>query len=615
MFCTFARQNSKVQTTMRLFPLLIALLLAACGGSPEVDALLAVADSLSGVKPDSALRLLQQQEAGVPHWSKGQRMRHALLTAKAMNKAYVPLTADSLMTVVADYYDRHGTPNEQMEAHYLLGCTYRDLGEAPAALAAYQDAIDRADTLATDCDHAQLCRVYSQMAELFYRQNLMQDNLESLNASVRHAKMANNTFIVLNIYAHKMAAYGRLGMDDSVIVICDHIINNYYFKGKRQEAAQYFGLAINSYLQRGDLQMANSLIEAYENETGYFTPDGHVESGREAFLYSKGMYMLATGQLDSAEICFREELRYGKDFENQNMASWGLSRLYTELSISDSAAKYALYSYAMNDSAYSQMATREVEQTKGMYEYGRHQRNALVEKEKRERAYTLSYLLAAVIFFFIIVAIFLFERFRLKRRATKRLLYEKAKKLMQTQEELSYLKGKLQKLTDTVCDKDATIHQQEAAIESLSDIIARKEEELAASLSELSNNHNALFLQKRETDETKRKLTASPAYQLLQDKDRRGDKLEAEDWEAVSQLVKQTFPTFYAFVTARGNGTNTKEQQLCLLFRLYVKPRRASLLIGVAPSMVTKLSKSVLQKLFNTDGTGKDLAERLQMLE
>ena len=610
-FCT---TNSKVQTTMRLFPLLIAMLLAACGGSPEVDALLAVADSLSGVKPDSALRLLQQQEAGVPHWSKAQRMRGELLRARAMNKAYVDFTTDSIIKEVADYYDRHGTANEQMEAHYLLGCVYRDLGEAPRAIEAYQDAVARADTTAQDCDYALLCRVLSQEANVFYQENLMSEYLKCLDKSIVYATYAHDTLAAINSFIYKMSAYDRLGLPDKVTTICEQTTNQLSLMGYRKLAAQFSVLGISAFLKQKQIERAKYFIDLYENLSGYFDKFHNIEAGRESFYNLKGRYFHAIMQYDSAEYYYRKELQYGMDFMNQNMASKGLALLFNETNCPDSAAKYALYAYSMNDSVYAHMATKEVEQTKGMYEYGRHQRNALVEKEKRERAYTLSYLLAAVISVFIIVAIFVFERFRLKRRATKRLLYEKAKKLMQTQEELSYLKGKLQKLTDTVCDKDATIQQQEAAIGSLSEIIARKEEELAASLSELSNNHNALFLQKRETDETKRKLTASPAYQLLQDKDRRGDKLEAEDWEAVSQLVKQTFPTFYAFVTARGNGTNTKEQQLCLLFRLYLKPRRASLLIGITPSMVTKLSKSVLKKLFNTDGACKDLAERLQML-
>ena len=53
-----------------------------------------------------------------------------------------------------------------MEAYYLLGCVYRDLGEAPNALSVFHDAVDFADTTDIDCDYALLSRVHAQMADL-----------------------------------------------------------------------------------------------------------------------------------------------------------------------------------------------------------------------------------------------------------------------------------------------------------------------------------------------------------------------------------------------------------------------------------------------------------------
>ncbi|MBQ8463313.1 MAG: hypothetical protein IJ544_04265, partial [Prevotella sp.] len=76
----------------------------------------------------------------------GQQMRRQLAELQARNQADSLLTDDSLALALTDYFDRHGTANEQMLAHYLLGRTYDDMGEAPAALSAFQDAADRADT-------------------------------------------------------------------------------------------------------------------------------------------------------------------------------------------------------------------------------------------------------------------------------------------------------------------------------------------------------------------------------------------------------------------------------------------------------------------------------------
>ena len=64
------------------------------------------------------------------------RMSALLDRADSMNSAYLPLTdgMDSLLLEATRFYDRHGDADQQMRAHYLLGCAYRDMGEAPAAL-------------------------------------------------------------------------------------------------------------------------------------------------------------------------------------------------------------------------------------------------------------------------------------------------------------------------------------------------------------------------------------------------------------------------------------------------------------------------------------------------
>lgn len=43
-------------------------------------------------------------------------------------------------------YKKIRLPNEKMEAHYLLGCIYCDMKEAPKAMQCYQDAVESVDT-------------------------------------------------------------------------------------------------------------------------------------------------------------------------------------------------------------------------------------------------------------------------------------------------------------------------------------------------------------------------------------------------------------------------------------------------------------------------------------
>ena len=62
-----------------------------------------------------------------------REMRLLMEQADSMNRNYVPFTTDTVARRVAGWYDRHGTANERVRAHYLLGCAYRDMGEAPQA--------------------------------------------------------------------------------------------------------------------------------------------------------------------------------------------------------------------------------------------------------------------------------------------------------------------------------------------------------------------------------------------------------------------------------------------------------------------------------------------------
>ena len=50
------------------------------------------------------------------------RMHELLLQAQRQNQEYTPFTSDSIGKVLVEYYDRYGNANEQMLAHYLLGC-------------------------------------------------------------------------------------------------------------------------------------------------------------------------------------------------------------------------------------------------------------------------------------------------------------------------------------------------------------------------------------------------------------------------------------------------------------------------------------------------------------
>ena len=127
--------------------------------------------------------------------------------ADSLNRSYIPINSDSLLKEATTYFDSHGTPNERLRAHYLLGCAYRDMGEAPHAILTWQDAVTCADTSATDCDYKTLGKAYSQMANLFYSQLLLSDAVDARKKANHFTLLAKDTLVAIHEYKMMSSSY------------------------------------------------------------------------------------------------------------------------------------------------------------------------------------------------------------------------------------------------------------------------------------------------------------------------------------------------------------------------------------------------------------------------
>ena len=123
-------------------------------------------------------------------------MRKGLDSINMLNKSYQPFTVADIQPYV-QYFDDYGTSNDRVLAYYLMGRAYHDQREAPMALEYYQKAIEQADTTEKDFDFAQLSKVYGQMADLFYYQNLYDEQLVSLEKAIFNAWKSKDTLAAI----------------------------------------------------------------------------------------------------------------------------------------------------------------------------------------------------------------------------------------------------------------------------------------------------------------------------------------------------------------------------------------------------------------------------------
>lgn len=372
---------------MRHLAPLILFIIMSCGcnnNDVKYETMLNRADSIMDVSPETSLALLDSCKELLPHFSRAMKMRYYMYRVKAENKGYVSLAEDStfdIMEKVVDYYENHGTPNEQMLSLYLMGCVYRDMGEVPVAFQYYQDAVEKADTLDKKCDLKTLLAIHSQKAELLYSQNSCELALEEYSKAAKYASAVGDTLKhINNKYEQPAFIYIQLGDYDRAMDMSLKAAELYKKFGKRHSAFAY-STVITVLLKKGEFAKAKPYMDFYEKYSGDWLSDNTASSGSEVYYYDKALYYVGVGLTDSAEYFLRKEMETGNRME----ASDGLFRLYDKLNIKDSVSKYARMRDALSDSLYNGMATENLQRMQSMYNYARNQR-AANEKEKKIRS-------------------------------------------------------------------------------------------------------------------------------------------------------------------------------------------------------------------------------------
>ena len=538
------------------------------------------------------------------------RMRVGLDSINQRNRSDLPFSVADVQPYV-DFFDDHGTSNDRLLAHYLLGRAYHEHGEAPMALQCYHDAIDCADTTAADCDYKTLCRVYAQMSDVFYSQNLYDPQLASIDYATRYGFLAKDTLAALLIYAQKLDGYKMLLMPDSALYVCELSMKLLQEAGYQQTAA---GMAISSVkylLDCGEILKAKSYLELYEHESGFFDESNNIEPGREVYYYIKGCYYLKTCQYDSSEYYFRKELAVAHDFNNQNAGAYGLAQLYQKIHKPDSALKYALYSYAMNDSVYDHQATAEVARMKSLYDYTRYERAAQTERNRaaRERLKTIVVLTFALVAVFVGVFVILLQRKRhntLYRHAVRRIseaqntilllraheaiLISTIKQYSEKSDETVILQSELANLKSSIKDYQAEIDKQKAIIEDF---------------------HYKRKLTKETVDQ---QLNQSETYRHLRLIANQGLRLSDDDWNQLMQLVVNLLPGFYNLISSKERDLSRLEYQICILDRLGIEPRRMSYLLGISESYVSRIRSGLHTKIFGSEASGKEFSSVIRSI-
>lgn len=572
------------------------MILTSCAGNRMYDDLMQRADSIMNVNDDSAkvaIRMLDGVKSQLPEFTQAQKMRYELLRHKAMNKACITFTSDSVMKEVVDYYDYHGSANERMLANYVLGCVYRDMHEAPMALEYYNKATEQADTTAADCDYGTLYRVYSQMGFLFSKLYLLYQELNAFDKAEKYAYLAKDTFNAIVNYQNQGEVYDFLGKKDSVIAI--NLLAAKLFKkhGNDYAAAIAFGCNYNYYIEKKDSINAKKAFEAY-NSTGY-EGNSNYEDAKAYVLYQKGTYYLFVNKQDSAYDNLSLSFKMCKSYSIKAATTKALAQYYAKVNQPAMAMKYALQSSEYNDSDLIGARKTQLQQVQAMYDYSRNQEIAKNAEQKAERSTRMNYMIVlSCLMLFLLLSYIYRKQIAIKKKkiAVSKLLYEDSLlKLKRLQDERAKLVAENDnKLAQVIMEKENTISKLKAEITHIQE---------RYSLSSVSDAD--LILKDSSIYKKIKFIEVHPKEKMCE-----------EDWKELADTIEEVVPNF---IPVLKNKLNDKDYQICLLVRLGFSTSLVARLLGLSDAAISKSRKTMLKKICRKEGKPKEFDEYILQIQ
>ncbi len=536
----------------------------------------------------SFLLLLLLAACGESH----EQMLRQLEELERMNRADSVMRNDTLAEHLTKYFDRHGDANERMRAHYILGRTYADMGEAPRAVDAYLDAASHADTTAADCDYRTLSAIYSQMGEVFHRQLLLSDEIEARRHAQQFAYLNEKPLIALSEKKLSASAYILLNKRDSAELILKEILQQYEDSGFFQEELQASTMLMHLYVDKPEHSSdLGTLIEKYDSGSNLFNESHELPPSKRQYYYYKGRYMEGIGLLDSAEYYYRKVYRPNMSFVSQNPIYRGLLSVFQKRHQADSIAKYALLYCQANDSSIALNDQQLTAQMAASYQYNRFQKQAFENEKKAQRIKIVLLLVVSIAAVLLLTLTLVHVLYRRKKQV----------QMLQYRHDLENLERAQTELLE--------LHSEENQVSA--ELLKRKNDEIIKLQSRIIDYMGKMQKHRQETLENR--LQESPVARHLLDLTLANPPLKAslQDFQDLKTLINQEIPSFYRVLNAPDHTLRPIEYDVCMLIRLHFQPAEICKLTGISDGYAANLRKRLLLRIFGEEGAPKDFDRRI----
>lgn len=568
----------------RYLLIVISILLSiyACKDRSYPNAL-TLADSLTSSKPDSVIALLRTLKSDILTASEETQMYYHLLCIKANDKAYVLHTSDSLIRKVLHYYIDKDDKRHLPEAYYYAGRVYRDLGDAPQALAYFEKALEE---LAQEKDEDLKSRIYSQMGTLFAYQEMYTEALEMYKKGQQNYKVLKDKVGIVFSSRDIANMYIELGKTDSALV---------YFKES---------ILLSQQLQRTDLfnmvqsQLTTLYIDLQEFDSArvslqYALRD--IEQPNKSGIYAIAAYFYdAIGREDSSIWYYNKLLDCGSIYAQRTAY-----RRLLEFSIKQNSTKRApgfLYGYLRCTDSIQELAqTETIRRMHSLYNYQLREKENLQLKNENHNKILWIWIITG----WLVITLLFFIAYRQYSKRKGLELKQQLNKLQtikrENQEKIEFLekyklqKEELEKSLENINISESNIQKKRLGqkLEMLNYILQQK------------------TIENEQEQEAQEYLFNSDLYKQLLERINsvRGEAyITSKEWSLLKENLNPAFPTFFERLYSL-HTPNENELHVCILLKLQFRPADIARLLELKPESISSIRKRLYQKVTGNSGS------------
>lgn len=553
----------------------------------ELDAV----DSLCNVDPGKALEQLDTYQNVIHRAPKRARMRYDLLQVKAHDKAFIPHTSDSLMKLVLEYYQNHGSVNERLEAMYYMGSVYRDLHDSPRALKWYLEATKYGEEHITEVDSTILRNVYAQLGAIYSYQYDFKNSLETHKREFQLSKDADydprTVMDLANGYVHTERKDSGLILYDRAL---DYILRQ---KTEVQNIDILAGQVTQLSLRYQDKERAKrrvAILRLFPELDSVY----NVTSGL-------GNYYLAFGPADSAIYFYKKTIASSPDLQIKMGAARNLTYLYGKIGQKDSMYHYTLFYVQLNDSLVRMQQWEQDRIVQNEFEY---RRNKQAEEEAyREAAEAKQLLMKCGIIALVVVLILTLMMWRREHKANI-IIQRKDSEIGERDRMLAETEVKLSEGTAKLAKLDELLEEKENRLMTMDSLITEKDLEMddmrgqlhrTMELNEDLSSRWDMELKKREVVD----LDSSEVKESLRKK-AAGHNVGKSKRELVKEMfavVDMAYPDFGTSVRQKIPTISKDDLSMIYMKQLGLSTIEIASIIGLDRSNVHRHLKAIGEKL------------------